>query len=239
MRLHSFASIAFTLFVAACTIKEVRPQNAAATPPPAPAPAPVAATPTATPAPATPTATPATNTGGLIGAGIAKLDMVKPNIFGKDKPFTGAIEGHVFDIPAGTNSLPAPSDWFKLKQIATLWSQSWDISARDFKDGFPGVPGNKDEWFAIHWDGTINVTKAGTYNFKMISDDGARLMLDDQLVVNDDGLHAPKEATGSYSLTSGPHHLVIDYFQGPKWQIALQIFVSSPNMMQKPLTSSF
>ena len=37
--------------------------------------------------------------------------------------------------------------------------------------------------------GNLNITAAGTYQFRLTSDDGSRLLLDDNLVINNDGLH--------------------------------------------------
>jgi hypothetical protein len=245
--LRSFGTIALPLVVlAGCVIKEGNPNAAAPGAPATAAPPPATETPVATATPtvavATPTGTVAPTTGtattGMINPGVAKQmpEMIKGNAFGQPKPFTGSVQGWVYAIPSTTTVLP---DFSTLTSFATLYSQSWNIPARDFKEGFPGVPGDRTEWFAIHWDGTIYAAKGGSYNFRMISDDGARMFIDNVLIVNDDGTHPPKEAKGGTTLNAGPHHVVIDYFQGPKWQIALQIFVSGTNMPEKPLTSSF
>lgn len=71
--------------------------------------------------------------------------------------------------------------------------------------------------------GNINVTIAGSYTFRLTSDDGAELRIDDQLVVDHDGLHGadpPKE--GTVTLTTGYHALRIDHFErGGDQQITL------------------
>jgi hypothetical protein len=246
MRLRPLVHFGLPLaFFVGCTIREVPPSNnpgtAAATPPPAtatPAETTTVAPPVATVAP-TATPTTGTPTTGMINPTTAKAvaAMTKPNSFGQPKPFTGALEGLVYDIPASTTQLP--QSFAGMTPFTSLWSQSWNIADRDFNEGFPGIEKNRVEWFAIHWDGTIQATKAGVFDFRLVSDDGARIYIDNVLVVNNDGLHAVKTATGSTTLNAGPHHVVIDYFQGPKWRIALQIFVKGTNMPEKPLTSSF
>jgi len=244
MRLAAHFALPLALFVG-CTIREVPPSNnpatATATPPPATA-TPAAtdttttvATPGATVAP-TPTGT---ATAGMINPNTAKAVSVmsKPNSFGQPKPYTGAIEGQVFDIPPSTTQLPA--SFTGMTPFTSVYSQSWNIPDHDFQEGFPGIEKNRVEWFAIHWDGTINVNKASSYDFRLVSDDGARIFIDNVMIVNNDGLHAVKTASGGTTLNAGSHHIVIDYFQGPKWRIALQIFVKGTNMPEKPLTSSF
>ncbi|MFD8495562.1 family 16 glycoside hydrolase [Amycolatopsis sp. NPDC059657] len=58
----------------------------------------------------------------------------------------------------------------------------------------------------------LNVPAAGRHEFRLTSDDGSRLRLDGQVVINHDGLHAPSSATGSIDLGTGYHALRIDHF---------------------------
>jgi hypothetical protein len=208
---------------------------------PTPAATETAATPTTGTVAAAPPATTATPgpTSGLINPNLVKKmpEMKKANTFGQAQPFKGSIPGIVYALPANTTNLP--TSWASLQSVATLHSSAWNISARDFKEGFPGVPADRTEWFAIRWEGPITIAKAGTYNFRMTSDDGARLSIDDVLIVNNDGIHPPKDAQGSSTLNAGQHKLVIEYFQGPAWQIALQVFVKSSTMPERVLTTSF
>lgn len=248
MRLRTLIATLAPFAVFACTIKEVPPSNNPTT-----AGTPVAATPTVAPTDTTTTTTTAatggpitgptstgTATSGMVGGPMTAKNiaaMSKANSFGQPQPFKGAIEGQVFDIPPTTTVLP--NSFNTMIPFTTLYSQSWNIPDHDFQEGFPGIEKNRVEWFAIHWDGTVMVTKAGSYDFRLVSDDGARLFIDDVLAVNNDGLHSAKSAAGHATLTAGPHHMVLDYFQGPKWRIALQLFVKGANMPEKPLTSSF
>ncbi|MGW4463833.1 family 16 glycoside hydrolase [Micromonospora sp. NPDC004704] len=62
--------------------------------------------------------------------------------------------------------------------------------------------------------GNINIATAGSYTFRLSSDDGSELRIDDQLVIDHDGLHGatpPKE--GTVTLTTGYHSLRIDHFE--------------------------
>lgn len=60
--------------------------------------------------------------------------------------------------------------------------------------------------------GNINIATAGTYQFRLTSDDGSRLRLDGNVVINHDGLHGATSVTGSAALTTGYHALRIDHF---------------------------
>jgi hypothetical protein len=77
--------------------------------------------------------------------------------------------------------------------------------------------------FVSEVSGYVNITTAGTYNFRLISDDGSRLWLDNALVIDHDGLHGATPKDGSVALTTGPHALRIEHFDNAvDQQITLQ-----------------
>ena len=135
-----------------------------------------------------------------------------------------ALNGRVYDIPVDTQQFPRLSEQ---KPVQVLSLPQLDVSARPYTDGFPGVP-NRTEWFAIRFIGSFSIPTAGSYRFRLHSDDGSRLYIDDQLVVDNDGLHSPRSALGTVSLAAGTHHLRVDYYQGPREEIALQLFWTPP-----------
>ncbi|RPI48285.1 MAG: hypothetical protein EHM55_25825, partial [Acidobacteria bacterium] len=76
---------------------------------------------------------------------------------------------------------------------------------------FPGV-GDSDV-FAARWTGQIRIDTAGVHKFFLSSDDGSRLYIDDQLVVNNGGLHGFIEASGSIELSEGFHDIRVEMFE--------------------------
>ncbi|MEV4316664.1 family 16 glycoside hydrolase [Actinocrispum sp. NPDC049592] len=85
------------------------------------------------------------------------------------------------------------------KLMSTInWTSTADFGLNDFF--FSEVIAN------------INITTAGTYQFRLTSDDGSRLRIDDAIVINHDGLHAATPMTGSVTLTTGYHALKIEQF---------------------------
>jgi hypothetical protein len=103
----------------------------------------------------------------------------------------------------------------------------YNVPVRNFNDGFPGVP-DLSEWFALHTTGKILIPTSGTYLFRLKSDDGSILTIDGNVVVNNDGQHSPRPLDGRVELSQGVHDLVLDYFQGPADQIALELFWQTP-----------
>ncbi|MET7396679.1 family 16 glycoside hydrolase [Dactylosporangium sp. NPDC005572] len=70
-----------------------------------------------------------------------------------------------------------------------------------------------EDYFQAQVIGNLNITAAGSYTFRLTSDDGSRLAVDGATVINHDGLHGATAAEGSVSLTTGYHALRIDYFE--------------------------
>ncbi|MEU1047768.1 lectin [Streptomyces sp. NPDC005897] len=67
--------------------------------------------------------------------------------------------------------------------------------------------------FVTHVVGNLNAAQAGSYTFRLTSDDGSRLWIDDQLVVDHDGLHGPEPKDATVDLTAGTHALRIEHFE--------------------------
>ena len=68
--------------------------------------------------------------------------------------------------------------------------------------------------FAARWTRTLEVTQPGSYRFTLNSDDGARLFIDDQLVINawyDHG--ATRTFAATRTLGAGSHEVRIEYYE--------------------------
>ena len=83
--------------------------------------------------------------------------------------------------------------------------------------------------FAIRFRGRLAIDVPGTYIFGLNSDDGSKLYIDKNLIVDNDGIHPPRYVRGSVELEAGMHYIEIHYFQGQPYQLALQWFYQPPN----------
>lgn len=72
----------------------------------------------------------------------------------------------------------------------------------------PGVPADN---FSARWTRNLNF-RAGTYGFRVLVDDGARLWVNDKLVIDRWRTGPPKSYTAEINLTEGTHHLRLEYF---------------------------
>jgi len=85
----------------------------------------------------------------------------------------------------------------------------------DFDWGFSGPDARIGaEDFSVRWTGRLRVPAEGDYVLGVRSDDGARLWLDGEPVVDDWGEHAPQTRTKSVHLKAGRAYDVrLEYFQ--------------------------
>jgi hypothetical protein len=83
----------------------------------------------------------------------------------------------------------------------------------------PGVPADD---FSARWTRNWQF-EAGTYSFRVVVDDGARLWVDDELVIDRWRTGVPKGYTGEIALDEGPHHLRLEYFE---FQYGAQVHLS-------------
>lgn len=182
---------------------------------------------------------PAKAAGNVIVTIVATLES-DPAIVGRkpievvpaEQIFQGCVKGSVnFPITADVYQLPPQTpklpDFSKMTKSDVVCLDKFDIPTQNWASGFPGAS-QLQEWFGLQSKAKIIIPKTGSYEFKLFSDDGAILYIDGKTVVNNDGTHSPMAKNGSVSLNLGKHDLVLDYFQGPRTQVALQLFWKVP-----------
>jgi len=156
-------------------------------------------------------------------AGLAAAQEEPVAVFGTTVVIPSGLRGLVYHIRRNSSALP---DFEKLKPAGpAIYTSALNVPAQDFKQGFPGVT-KRTEWFALDYTGRFWIKDAGAYTFALLSDDGAKLYIDDQVVIDNDGQHPPLEKTGIADLAGGLHRIRVSYFQGPKFQIALVLKVA-------------
>jgi outer membrane protein OmpA-like peptidoglycan-associated protein len=154
--------------------------------------------------------------------------------FGSAAILPMALQGDIYFIDQNAGRLP---DFASLKPVGRVYATSLNVPLRDFNEGFPGVT-NRFEWFAIDYQGVLHVTTAGQYRFRVNSDDGSRLFVDGQLIVDNDGVHPERREEGKVQLRAGTHALRVQYFQGPRYGVALVVEMAEGNGPYAPLDTS-
>ncbi len=88
--------------------------------------------------------------------------------------------------------------WDKLPDFSTLKP----VSEGETYDFYLGVGARKDNT-AIEFEGFLQIDKKGEYLFTLASDDGSRLLIDGNQVVDVDGVHPTTERSGKVELEPG------------------------------------
>lgn len=144
--------------------------------------------------------------------------------FGTTVASSSGFRGDIFVIEPHTEELPS---FRRMRAVGAIYTTALHVPERSFLSGFPGIT-DRFEWFAIDYRGRFWVETPGQYRFRLLSDDGSKLYINDKLVVDNDGLHAPLAVEGSGYLTRGVHTMRVSYYQGPGVIVALILSVKPP-----------
>ena len=143
--------------------------------------------------------------------------------FGDSVAVSNGLLGRVYLLPDTTRSLP---DFDTLTPLAQpIFAQEINIPWQKWSNGFPGLR-DRIEWFGIEYRCTFKPNVAGLYQFRLNSDDGSKLWIDDSLLISNDGIHPEWSVKGKLYLSDSAHTLKLDYFQGPRYELALQLYWS-------------
>ncbi len=117
-----------------------------------------------------------------------------------------------------------------LEQMAHLKPKSEGRAERFTLD----FPGHRNNNFVVKYTGAFHVAKAGRYTFTTSSDDGSRVYVNGQLVVNNDGTHPPTEKSGTIELAEGDQQIVVTYYQlGGEW--VLKVLWEGPGIAKEEI----
>jgi hypothetical protein len=95
--------------------------------------------------------------------------------------------------------------------------------------------GISSDSFSVRWSGFIEPPTGDTYTFTTSTDDGARLWIDDQLIVDHWGTGMTRDATGSIALQAGRRYrLRMDYFEDRN-SASARLSWSTPTMSKRPV----
>jgi hexosaminidase len=75
------------------------------------------------------------------------------------------------------------------------------------------LPGfERDDFIGLQFTGYIRVPTSGVYSFYLTSDDGSRLTIGGEIVIDHDGFHRATERTGVIALETGYHPFMVGFF---------------------------
>ncbi len=91
---------------------------------------------------------------------------------------------------------------------------------------------DRGDQFVIRFVSYIQIDQDGSYKFYTNSDDGSKLYINDDLIVDNDGDHGTIERAGSIDLKKGLHKITVDYLNagGGAW---LDAFYKGPGIQKQ------
>ncbi|OUJ69900.1 FG-GAP-like repeat-containing protein [Hymenobacter crusticola] len=99
------------------------------------------------------------------------------------------------------------------------------------------TPALRDDGYAFQYTGYVTVPTDGQYTFYTTSDDGSKLYIGSQLVVDNDGLHGDVEQSGTIGLQAGTHAVTIAFFENDGGQ-NLQVSYAGPSLGKQLIPAS-
>lgn len=113
--------------------------------------------------------------------------------------------GAVANLPLGLARERYKGTWDRLPNFDALEPDSTDRVSAIAPDPFV----EHEAWRITGW---FNVEKTGVYRFFLMSDDGSRLTIDDEVLIANDGLHGAQEMDNSIALSEGWHPIAVEWF---------------------------
>jgi len=121
-------------------------------------------------------------------------------------------------------------DWSVLPDFASLQpvrgGKVYEISLKG--------TGHRGDHFGIEYEAEIEIARGGKYTFFTESDDGSKLFIDGELVVDNDGLHGQREASGRITLQPGRHRLRVQFFEKDGGE-SLAVSYQGPGIPKQPI----
>lgn len=167
----------------------------------------------------------------------------------------------LFGVAPAARACTAPAEHFcvdyfnnnNLSGTAVLQADETSID-HNWQSGSPGA-GIASDNFSGHWQGTFTFT-AGSYIFHELADDGVRLKIDGQTVINGWYNQAPTHYYATVALTAGAHTIEVDYYEAyggarlqANWQRVLTCdvpvgqfcvtYYNNPNLGGNPLLLAY
>ncbi|HTL52229.1 MAG TPA: PA14 domain-containing protein, partial [Planctomycetota bacterium] len=195
-----------------------------------------------TPPPAAQTAVPVRNgSSGTESTAPARKAWDEAEKLFADKQFPAAREAYLaFDRKFGSTPLRELNAGTLKDRLAVIEDElnpkprpgliGWYFSGRDFQDGnlllervdatvdfgwgggapAPEVP---MDGFCVRWVGTLKIKQPGHYTLATVTDDGARLKVDDKLVLEQWVDQADTRVAGAVDLTAGDHAIAFEMYE--------------------------
>ena len=144
---------------------------------------------------------------------------------------TGGLKGQYFSGVSDLSGVPAVTRTDA--KIDFDWSTN------------PPAPTVDRLLFSVRWSGEIEIPFPDTYTFTTRSNDGSRMSVNDQLIIDDWGTHTARDTSGTLYLEAGNYPIVVEYMQEGgtasivvSWQSSLIPKQTIPSVVLSPIAKA-
>lgn len=147
-------------------------------------------------------------------------------------------------LPLGeAQSVEAPNSGLNWQLYEGSWGALPDFSNLEPKStgtcDAPAVDahGGRTDDYALVFTGFVDLPTEGIWQFRVTSDDGSRLFIDDELVVDNDGIHPPVARSCVRRLAAGLHAIRVEFFERGNGEV-LRLEFSGPGQTWTEIPAS-
>ncbi len=148
-------------------------------------------------------------------------------------PLQEAVKLDTGTLAQGVQCSEYTGKWEKLPDFDSLEPVSSKVVPAF---GLSVSEGRKD-LFGLKFTGYIDAPAQGLYTFYTSSDDGSRLWIGEELVVDNDGLHPTVEKPGYVRLKAGKHPIKVTFFEASGDE-ALTVLYEGPKIKKQEIPTS-
>ena len=138
------------------------------------------------------------------------------------------------DISGGTPQLQGlDGEYFDEIDLTQLADTRLDpvIDFSDWGAAPTGTAVTPDNFYSERWTGFVSIDQPGDWTFRTVSNDGVRLFVDDELVIEDWTNHAAKSDSATRTLTAGWHPIRLEHYQSDGTAV-IQLYFSGPGQSE-------
>lgn len=149
----------------------------------------------------------ATSKTGEVGSDEVKVTVRKGAVAENEPPAPEAVSGTVQGLAYSYFEFDPNTPWTSLPDLKNIQPKK-----KGTVKGFSLAPRGRNDYFAFAYEGFIKIDNGGRYAFYTHTDDGSKLYLNDELVVNNDRSGDNLEYSW-VTLSSGYHKIRMEYFE--------------------------
>jgi len=130
----------------------------------------------------------------------------------KRNDYLPGLRAAFFNETHNIRQLPDLSD----RSPNIIRTDAW-INYQKSSQAWPGLPSDYKSNFVCRHTGYLHISTPGIYTLYLNSDDGSKLWVNGELIINNKGLHAMRERAAMIELGAGYHHIRLEYFERTGW----------------------